>query len=387
MSVFIAVVLASAYAILMLRYRNGWRALPEWQIPPGWQPATQISVVIPARNEAACIEACLESVAKGSYPSNLLEIIVVDDFSDDDTAARVQYFSEHNSRGIRVVLLQLSGMLPIADRTGANKKKAIALGVSRAGGHLIVTTDADCIAPPDWLRLIGSKFDCEKNVALLAGPVVFHRERNLLQRFQSLDMMGMTGITGSGIYRGWQRMANGANLAFVRSVFYEAGGYTGNEDIASGDDMFLVQKVAAIRSGGVFFLKNPAAAILTEAKPDWASFFQQRLRWGTKNAALPEWSVKLSLLAVFLFCWNILLCGLAALLWRSPACLWLFSGQLLVKAVFDCLLLAGMCRYFGRQELLRWFLPSFLLHTLYIPVLGTASLFVRKYTWKGRKVS
>ena len=344
-------------------------------------------MLIPARNEAAGIAACLQSIAEGSFPSNLLEIIVIDDFSDDDTAARVQSFLENNSRKIRVVLLRLSSLLPDRERAKANKKKAIATGVEQARGRLIVTTDADCIAPRDWLRLICSKFECEKNAALIAGPVVFHREQNLLQRFQSLDMLGMTGITGAGIHSGRQRMANGANLAFAKSVFQEVGGFEGNEDLASGDDMFLVQKVAAMRPEGIFFLKNPAAAVRTEAKPDWFSFFQQRLRWGTKNAALPEWSVKLSLLAVFLFCWNILLCAAMAFVCRSPGWTGFFWGQLLAKAVFDWLLLSGMCRYFGRQELLRWFLPSFLLHTLYIPVVGAASLFVRKYSWKGREVS
>lgn len=379
--------LTFVYALLMLHYRNGWRALPEWRIPPGWAPATQISVVIPARNEAACIGACLQSITSGSFPAHLLEIIVIDDFSDDDTADIVRQFAENEGKGNQISLLALSDVADAGECTAAHKKRAIALGVGRARGQLIVTTDADCIAPHDWLRLICSKFESEKNAALIAGPVVFHHEQNLLQRFQSLDMLGTMGITGAGIFRGRQRMANGANLAFARSVFYEADGYEGNETIASGDDMFLVQKVAALRPGGIFFLKNPHAAVRTEAKPDWASFFQQRLRWGTKNAALPEWSVKLSLLAVFLFCWNILFCGAAALICHSPFWLGLFLVQLLAKARFDWLLLYDLCRYFRRQELLRRFLPSFLLHTLYIPLVGTASLFVRNYTWKGRKVS
>jgi hypothetical protein len=50
----------------------------------------------------------------------------------------------------------------------------------------------------------------------------------------------------------------------------------------------------------------------------------------------------------------------------------------------DWILLRDMCRYFGRRELLGHFFYSFLLHTLYIPLVGTGSLFFKKYEWKGR---
>jgi len=56
-----------------------------------------------------------------------------------------------------------------------------------------------------------------------------------------------------------------------------------------------------------------------------------------------------------------------------------------VKAFFDYIFLREMCRFFKREDLLRWFVPSFFLHTLYVPLVGTASLFLRKYEWKGRR--
>ena len=83
------------------------------------------------------------------------------------------------------------------------------------------------------------------------------------------------------------------------------GGYTGNAHLASGHDMFLVQKVAKRWPGSVSFLKSHEATVLTEAAPDWKAFWQQRLRWGTKNTAIQNWPLRLSLLTVFLFCWSI----------------------------------------------------------------------------------
>jgi cellulose synthase/poly-beta-1,6-N-acetylglucosamine synthase-like glycosyltransferase len=387
--------LTLAYAVLLLLYRHGWRTLPGWDIPGGWSPAARISVVIAARNEAARIGACLRSIMEGTYPPDLLEIIVVDDFSEDGTAGAVQRLSrEWKIAGIDapgIWVLQLADALQPGEPLASHKKKAIEWGIAHAGGDLIVTTDADCIAPADWLRLIASYFDRHPDAAIVAGPVAFHHERNWLQRFQSLDFLGLMGITGAGIRLGRQRMGNGANLAYPKAIFEAVGGFDGNAGRASGDDMFLIQKVAARWPGGVFFLKNRAATVLTEAEADWRAFFRQRLRWGTKNAALPEWPVRLVLLAVFLFCWSIwinagrVVLGVPASGSIHPAVV--LSLQLAVKATADFFFLRGMCRFFKREDLLRSFVPSFFLHTLYIPLVGTASLFFKKYEWKGRKVS
>ncbi len=380
--------LAFVYAWIMFTYYRAWQALPAWCLPAGFLPDIPVTVIIAARNEADNIINCLRSILNGAYPPKLLEIIVVDDFSEDETAALVRQFIEkrtgESALTLSIKLLQLSAFLLPAARFTANKKKAIERAVAQASGAIIVTTDADCLAPVDWLCLITSCFSSNAHLSILAAPVAFHREMNLLQRFQALDFLGLMGITGAGIQLGWHRMGNGANLAYRKSAFEAVGGFSGNAQVASGDDMFLIQKMAAKWPGSVRFLKNPAATVHTTAKATWQEFWQQRLRWGTKNAALPEWRMKAILLVVWLFCWSILLVWGAVLFgllsWQVLAC------QLLVKASADWLLLREMCQYFKRKDLLRWFLPSFFIHTAYIALVGLGSLFFKKYTWKGRVV-
>ncbi len=382
----LSLLLTMAYAGIMPRYFRGWRALPEWRIPTGWEATKKISILIPARNEAGHIGDCLQSILDGSYPQHLLEIIVIDDFSGDETASIAAQMAQQHAN-TRIRLLRLSEILPPDAVARANKKTAIEQAIALATSELIVTTDADCIAGKDWLRLLVSRFDAPDEPVLVTGPVLFHREQNVLQYFQSLDFLGLMGITGAGIHKGFQRMGNGAHLAYYRSVFQAVDGYEGNRQTASGDDMFLIQKVAARFPGRIAFLKNPDAAVQTEAKPDWHSFVEQRLRWGTKNAGLPEWPVRLILLAVFLFCWSIWINLIAFLLFSETLeFVQIIVFQLIIKAIFDWILLSEMCRYFNRTDLLRWFAPSFFLHTLYIPLVGTASLFFKKYGWKGREV-
>jgi cellulose synthase/poly-beta-1,6-N-acetylglucosamine synthase-like glycosyltransferase len=338
--------------------------------------------LIAARNEAEGIAVCLESIFRADYPSQLLEVLVIDDFSTDATGTIVSNLTQLYPNQLR--LLQLADHLDASHAFTANKKKAIALGIEQARSEMIITTDADCEMSQDWLRYMTSVLVEQPSVQVVAAPVLFYREKNLLQRFQALDFLGMMGVTGAGIFWRWHYMGNGANLAYRKSAFAAVGGYAGNEQIASGDDMFLINAIAKQDVNAVFFLKSREAIVRTEAKATWLEFWQQRLRWGTKNAAMPAPFLKLALLLVWLFC--VAIVALAVSVFFDEKNLFFLLSLLFVKAVFDFLLLRELAYYFQRRDLLRWFFPSFFIHTLYIALAGTASIFFRKYTWKGRVV-
>ena len=113
-------------------------------------------------------------------------------------------------------------------------------------------------------------------------------ERNLLERFQSLDFCGMMGITGAGIHKKYLLMGNGANLAYEKAVFEEVGGFEGIDHLASGDDILLMQKIAKVYPEQLVFVKNLEAVINTTAQPTWRAFIQQRVRWASKSAQYPQ---------------------------------------------------------------------------------------------------
>lgn len=73
-----------------------------WTIPDfnpqtiDYKPQTPISVIIPARNEEENIKSCLDTILNQSYPEHLFEVLVVDDFSSDNTAAIVSAYASQN---------------------------------------------------------------------------------------------------------------------------------------------------------------------------------------------------------------------------------------------------------------------------------------------------
>lgn len=380
MGLFFAFLIATVYYLLIDRCLMYWKQIPTIALSEALPPQTSISVIIPARNEAENIAACLNAIAAQNYPPDLLEVLVIDDHSTDQTAIVA---AQSGLPKLRVIAL--ADFLSPEEQVQASKKKASTVGVEQATGQLIVCTDADCVMPPNWLRHIAACYEQQKPW-FIAAPVLFHEEQNLIERFQSLDFMGMMLVTGAGIQSRRFFLANGANMAYPREVFTQLNGYKGNIQHASGDDVFMVQKIAAVEPEKICFVKSPHAIVLTKAKPDWRSFFQQRLRWGTKNKGRQVGYSSWILGFVFLYCW-LILSSLLAWPWLGPA--WLYFSILLFlgKCLADYRLLSRAALFFGRKDLMRFFWIGALFHLLYIAIIGLLSLVVKEYEWKGRRVA
>ena len=98
-------ILASIYALLLLAYRYWFSKLQPFESTQIHTELTRFSVVIPARNEAANIKACIDSILAQDYPKDQFEIIVIDDFSEDDTAFIVKSMG-HDFSNVRLLRLQ-----------------------------------------------------------------------------------------------------------------------------------------------------------------------------------------------------------------------------------------------------------------------------------------
>lgn len=369
---FISIFLSLAYFLIINFYRFHWNRLPVFEIPTKYQPKTSITVIVPARNESDHIINCLASIKRQSYPSDLFEVIVVDDHSDDNTAQLVL-----DSNLERVRLIKLSDGI-----TG--KKKAIATAIQSAQGTLIVTTDADCIVPNKWLDYFAAYYQAHQ-AQFVAAPVTFYGERNLLEYFQSLDFLGMMLITGAGIKSQFMHMSNGANLAYPKQLFLDLEGFQGIDKIASGDDILFMQKVAKAFPGKLGFIKNKEAAVNTPPASTLKAFIQQRIRWGTKSNQYEDWQITVVLALVFFFCWNIML-SLLLFPFLGWKVILIFLLQILSKSWIDYYFLGQASHFFGRADLMRFFLPSQFLHICYIAFVGLMSNVFKTYEWKGRKV-
>lgn len=366
-----SIALTLGYLFIILIYIFYWNLLEQWDIPSNNSFQTKVSLIIAARNEANNIKACLEAVLAQTYPTALLEILVVNDHSEDKTVTIVNDFPEKNLH-----LLHLP-----EDKTG--KKQAIQLAIKQATGTLIVTTDADCVMEKDWLKYIVSYYEAYQP-KLIAAPVSFHQENSIFERFQTLDFMGMMAVSGAGIKGRFMNMSNGANLTYERAAFDAVRGFEGIDHLASGDDMLLMQKIAKKYPKGLAYLKNRQAQTLTQAKPSVKTFLQQRIRWASKSSAYTNWQTLAILVLVWVFCLSILV-DLLLIPYDYLFLFW-FLFKFIVKGFADFFFLGMMTLFFDRPQLMRAFIPSLFLHWWYIVVVGFLGNFKKSYEWKGRNV-
>jgi cellulose synthase/poly-beta-1,6-N-acetylglucosamine synthase-like glycosyltransferase len=372
----VVAILTLLYAGLLIAYRYWYHQLRNFEPLPASPPSstfTHFSIVIPARNESANIKACIDSILAQNYPKDSFEVIVMDDFSEDDTAFMVSSMQAIHSN---VRLLKLSDFFK-QDEIQSFKKKAIEKAVVHAKGDWIITTDADCIVPPNWL-LLYHEYIIKESPVFVAAPVMFIREKTVLNTFQVLDFLALQGITAAAVGAGKHSMSNGANLAFEKSAFIAVGGYQGVDQIASGDDMFLMHKMKKTLSNRIGYLFHPEAIVLTKAMPYWKDLIMQRIRWSSKARFYDDESIFWVLLLVYLYNFIFLILLLSGQFQ-------LFFISLAFKTFFELYFLDSVSRFFKLQPTLQYFILFQPLHIAYTIIAGLFGQ-VKTYTWKGRRV-
>ena len=380
----ISIFLLLPYFLLIIYYRQGWLEIEVYCADVNHQVLnTFISVIIPARNEEKNIGTCIESVIKQTYPANLFEVIIINDYSDDETA---NIATSYNRRNINVINL--------ADFTGNNilnsyKKKAIEIGISKAKGSLIVTTDADCIVPNKWLETIAS-YSKKTGSVFIAAPVSFFDLKNedsilkkFLKVFQSLDFMMLQGITGASVHKKIHNMCNGANLAYEKEAFYQAGGFEGIDKIASGDDMLLMHKIQNLYPDKIGYLKSPNAIVKTQAAATVREFMNQRIRWASKTDKYSD--IKITTVLILVYFLNLWILALAIVSFFQVDIFYLLIFSFFTKTFVELFFLLPVARFFKNEKLLWWFIVAEPFHIIYTLVAGWLGKF-GSYTWKGRKV-
>lgn len=366
----ICVTLLLPYAGLMIFFRKAWHAVPLQDMSGCNTPHVRVTIIVPARNEASNIGRCLESLLAQDYPHGLLEIIAVDDQSEDNTFQVVQGYA---ARGVTAHRLSAG--------IAGGKKAALTEGIRLASGELILTTDADCTHPLAWVRTIACRYAQDKPV-MIAAPVRVTPEQSFTGIFQSLDFLSLQGITAASVHQGFLHMCNGANLAFTADAFREVGGYAGIEHLPTGDDMLLMEKMASRFPDRIAYCLSRDTIVETRPAAGLREFLRQRIRWASKAREYRDPRMFIVLLLVYLL--NAAMLALAVVALLIPS-LWLpWIVLLLAKTLAEAWFLMPVARFFRSASLMGWFLPAQPFHIVYTVMAGFFGQ-VRHYQWKGRR--
>ncbi len=379
MILLLALILAIQCAYALVVWRLGSALDGSLRLPPRGNPAQgpgeedlRVTVVVPARNEAAALPGTLRALVVQSLPKERWEVLVVDDGSTDATAEVAQaHLAELATWG-------MSGRLLFTASGARGKKAAILKGRQAARHPWIAVLDADSRPDPHYLERMAAQAGVEDG--LLAGPVFFEGGEGLWARLVRLEYMGLLGAGLASFGVGRPLFASGANLWWRAVAFDEAGGYTGLEHIASADDTLLIQRMRLRTRWRLAAVLDPRASVGSRAPHTLAAFMRQRVRWTSTELHMPDplaLVASLGLYLVFLACVGAPLLAMAGL-W--PA----WAGLLLplLKLLADARLVARASAAFQGTALLPLFPVVWLGQLAYGLCVPWVSL-VRPVKWRG----
>jgi cellulose synthase/poly-beta-1,6-N-acetylglucosamine synthase-like glycosyltransferase len=231
----------------------------------------RITLLIPAHNEEVVLNRTLAAMSELDYPSDRLEVLVIDDASTDRTGEIAEWWAERLTY-FRVV------HLPRDERRGG-KSAALNRGLAIARFENIAVYDADNTPEPGALRDLAGQLADNPNVGAVIGTFrTVNRNRNILTRMISIEGLSYQWIVQAGR---WMLLRvctlPGTNLLIRRSILDTLGGW---DEQALTEDAELSIQIYELG----YTIKYVPYAVTWEQEPERLStWFRQRSRWVRGN--------------------------------------------------------------------------------------------------------
>ena len=360
----ILVAISVLYAAEYLFFRVGIaRAMKIAGHPDTSSNLPKVSVIVAARNEELLIERCVASLLAQSYPEELLELIIVDDASEDRTGEILRLANRKS--GGRLKLIETT-----PETSGVEgKPRAIAQGADSATGEYILLTDADCAPSSSWVRATVAHFqhgaDVVAGFTLVDGSTFFGR-------MQQLDWLHLQSIASASMAFDSPVGVVGNNLSFHRDAYERVGGYRELPfSITEDFSLFL----ALIQEGcQVVFPCDPSTRVVTAPCPDLQTVLRQKHRWGRGGMESTPHGYSIIVVAF------LMLCAICIAPFVSPLAWGVVWGT---KFLADLMFLVPVMRRLKVNRVLRYFPPFqfyFLAQALIVPLM----IINPRVSWKGR---
>jgi mycofactocin glycosyltransferase len=211
--------------------------------PPTWP---SVSIVIPGYNRAKELERCLRSLFVLDYPSDFLEIIIVDDASNDETGVMLQH------------LQQEATAYGLAVRTLCHEKQQGA-GISRNSGteiaqyDLVAYIDSDCVASPSWLRELVPAFQDTK-IGAVGGMIRAYDRKTLFGSYEDVRSSLYMGAYSQRVsLKGPLTYLPTADMVVRRTIWQELAGFA---PITQGEDVDFCRRLLLSGASMVYIARG-----------------------------------------------------------------------------------------------------------------------------------
>lgn len=334
----------------------------------------KVSVIIPFRNESDNLLTSLKSMHSQTYSTDLLEVIYVNDNSDDDSLNKI--LTENKSKNIKILTV------PNEYSPNSHKKRAVSFGIKNSTGEIIISTDADCSHNKKWVETIVQQFN--ENTGFVSGPVYFNNSNSIFQKLQQIEFAGLV-IVGAGLIgNNYPKICNAANCAYLRDAFNKVDGFEDSFHLSSGDDELLMQKIARNTDYKIKFVTDKNSIVYTDANKTLNDFFRQRKRWASKGFFYSDNIFIIKLILIY-FYYLFLALSFFIGIFFSIKIFYAFLTIFIIKNLLEYLVVNKGMKIFNEKINNLIFILGEIFHVPYILIAGLSGSF-GNYTWKERKV-
>lgn len=316
---------------------------------------SQLTVVIPFRNEERNLTVLLQSIKKQEQlPA---KIILVNDHSTDASVQIVTSFE-----GLFLELLHLS-------KGEEGKKNALRYGIENSSTDYVLTLDSD-------VQLVDNYFVNLSKIELKEAHILPVKIQNKpFFGFFNLDYYYLYALNSGLYFLKRPFVASGANFLFKREVYNKFVQQDKNQSISSGDDQYFLNYLVA-KKYAVEQNTESELAVLTTIPTTFLSIVHQRVRWIKKSSSLHILPFILGLIGV---CYHVGFYVVIAFFSHYDIEL------LLTKIVFDCILFYPYLVKIKEQFSIFKLAIFSLLYPFWMILVGILSVFIHP-KWKDRKV-
>ena len=232
-----------------------------------------VTIMIPAHNEGMVIKDTLERVLDLNYPSRLIQIIVINDNSSDDTGSQIQKVRANNlDRNVHVITTDsLTG--------GKGKAGALNLALKEAIGEWVFVLDADAAPEANTLKLLVNKsFEDKRYGAVFGRNKARNRDRNLLTKFINIELVSSQRVLNPGKWHLFKLgQIPGTNFIINRTILEQVGGWDPRAITEDTDLGFSLMKKG-------YLIAYESRAEAYQQEPEKLSvYINQRTRWAKGN--------------------------------------------------------------------------------------------------------
>lgn len=268
--VFFALYVALELRVLLISRWAERRKLSHVETPVTMTEETfhpPVSVLLPICNESGVVERLIDAACRLSYPPELLEILVLDDSSDDTSVLAQAKVDQYAAKGVNVRLIRRQS------RKGY-KAGNLVNGIRQSSGEFFAIFDADFVPPEDFLLKTIPCFKDPRLGFLQTGIGYENRDKSFLTRFQAMEMEHQQYMTVGLSEDGDMASLSGSSCVWRKACVEALGGWN---DSTVTEDVDLGYR-AQIGGWHYAYLQD---VVSMSVLPETVSAFRvQRERWG-----------------------------------------------------------------------------------------------------------